>query len=321
MKESILDHKKYMDFAYMLAELAADKGEVPVGAVVVRVSNGEIIGTGCNKCESTLSPMAHAEIEALTNACTALGGWRLEDCVLYSTLEPCMMCSGAIINSRIKQTFYGAKDTSVPGASKLLENAVYLGDDRCGNILTEFFRKRRLDMSRIRLVKAGTDDQLHRVEAIADEIWHEYFPPIIGEDQTNYMVKKFCTTNAMKENISKDAYIYYLIKKGSEDVGYTAVKLDGDRLFLSKLYLRASERGKKYSSAVMELHKKYARETGKSSIYLTVNKHNGLAITVYEAMGFERVSDIVTDIGGGFVMDDYVYELPVEAEGGEDNEG
>lgn len=312
MNETNLDHKKYMDFAYSLAELAADKGEVPVGAVVVRLSNGQIIGTGCNKCESTLSPLAHAEMEALSSACKALGGWRLEDCVLYVTLEPCMMCSGAVANSRIKHVYYGVKDNSAKGASEYLDNAECLGDKRCGQILTDFFRRRRLDMSKIKLIKAQTEDQLRRVEQMASEIWFEYFPQIIGEPQTKYMVQKFCTYNAMREFITKEDYIYYIIRKGGDDIGYTAVKPDGERLFLSKLYLRQSERGKKYSSSVMALHKKYAGENGFRAIWLTVNKNNQTAINAYEAMGFIRTGEKTADIGEGYVMNDYVYELSVD---------
>ena len=97
---------EYMKYALSLAEKAAEIGEVPVGAVVVKRSTGEIVGEGYNKRETEKSPLAHAEIEAIYNASQKLGGWRLVDCDLYVTLEPCPMCSGAIINSRFERVFF-----------------------------------------------------------------------------------------------------------------------------------------------------------------------------------------------------------------------
>ena len=94
--------------ALELAQLAADMGEVPVGAVVVK--DNKIIGEGYNRRETDGSATAHAEILAIEAACKTLGSWRLENCTLYVTLEPCAMCTGAIINSRIKLVVYSAED-------------------------------------------------------------------------------------------------------------------------------------------------------------------------------------------------------------------
>ena len=101
---------RYMMRALELAAQAAAMGEVPVGAVVVQKSTGRIIGEGYNRREADRSPLAHAEIMAIDAASRTLGGWRLLDSALYVTLEPCPMCSGAIINSRIKRVVYGAAD-------------------------------------------------------------------------------------------------------------------------------------------------------------------------------------------------------------------
>lgn len=98
----------FMRRALGLAAMAAANGEVPVGALVVK--NGEIIAEGCNARERGHDATAHAEIEAIRSASKSLGRWRLEDCVLYVTLEPCPMCAGAIINARIPRVVYGAKD-------------------------------------------------------------------------------------------------------------------------------------------------------------------------------------------------------------------
>ena len=98
----------YMRKALELAALAAEEDEVPVGAVVVRRSTGEIVGRGFNRREYGRSPLTHAEIVAIEQASRKLGGWRLIDCELYVTLEPCPMCAGAVINSRVERVVFGA---------------------------------------------------------------------------------------------------------------------------------------------------------------------------------------------------------------------
>ena len=102
------EQEKYMKAALKLAQKAADEGEVPVGAVVVCA--GKIVGRGRNRRETKKNALHHAEIEAIEKACKKLGGWRLWQCELFVTLEPCPMCSGAIINSRIRRVVYGAAD-------------------------------------------------------------------------------------------------------------------------------------------------------------------------------------------------------------------
>ncbi len=132
----------------MLAKKAGAKGEVPVGAVIVK--NGEIIAKGYNRRETAKNVLGHAEIEAINNACEALGTWRLNDCELYVTLEPCPMCAGAIINARIKKVVFGAFDRKM-GACDSVTNmfAMPFGVDielfagikerECAKVLTDFF--------------------------------------------------------------------------------------------------------------------------------------------------------------------------------------
>ena len=100
--------EKYMRRALELAKEAFDEGEVPVGAVVVKKTTGEIVGEGRNMREGAKNALAHAELIAIDSACRRLGGWRLPECAIYVTLEPCPMCCGAIINSRIDDVFFGA---------------------------------------------------------------------------------------------------------------------------------------------------------------------------------------------------------------------
>lgn len=142
----------FMDRAIALAKIAGEKGEVPVGAVIVK--NGEIIAEGYNMREQKNNALSHAETEAINTACKVTGDWRLDGCTIYVTLEPCIMCIGAIINARIKEVVFGAYDkncgcmdsainiTSLPFASDI---TVYGGikEDECKSLLTEFFKNKR----------------------------------------------------------------------------------------------------------------------------------------------------------------------------------
>ena len=103
-----MDDRYYMEQALELAKEAAAEGEVPVGCVIVR--KDEIVGRGRNRRETQKTALGHAEMEAIADACKNLGGWRLWECTLYVTLEPCPMCAGAIINARIPRVVFGAQD-------------------------------------------------------------------------------------------------------------------------------------------------------------------------------------------------------------------
>ena len=103
-------HEYYMSQALELAQEAADAGEVPVGCVIVR--DGAVIGRGRNRREEKQAVCSHAEMEAMAQANATLGSWRLDNCALYVTLEPCPMCAGAILNARIPKVFYGARDST-----------------------------------------------------------------------------------------------------------------------------------------------------------------------------------------------------------------
>ena len=147
-----MDDEKFMREALALAQAAADEGEVPVGCVVVR--DGEIVGRGRNRRESAKSALAHAEIEAIAEACRNLGGWRLWQCTLYVTLEPCPMCAGAIINARLPRVVYGAKeptngccgsavDLFMLPCSQKPEVVPGVLEEECSAMLSAFFRRLR----------------------------------------------------------------------------------------------------------------------------------------------------------------------------------
>ncbi len=159
--------EKFMQLAIEQAILAAEDGETPVGAVCVL--GDRVVSVGRNRREKDKDALAHAEIEAIRLACRELGGWRLWQCELYVTLEPCPMCAGAIINSRIKRVVYGASDfkagscASVVNLFELPYNhrpEVVSGfmAEECGAILTGFFRRLREQKAREKAEKASAAD-------------------------------------------------------------------------------------------------------------------------------------------------------------------
>lgn len=143
---------EFMKEALRLAQISYNEGEVPVGAVIVK--DNEIIATGRNRREQSKNALSHAEIEAINNACNKLGGWRLWECDIYVTLEPCPMCSGAIVNARIPNVYFGAYDKNFGCCGSTL-NILELQnsfrphfeggilEDECSNLITDFFKKLR----------------------------------------------------------------------------------------------------------------------------------------------------------------------------------
>jgi len=147
-----MQREQYMSHALTLAQEALADGEVPVGAVIVQ--SGRIIGRGRNRREKEGSALAHAEIEAIAGACASLGDWRLLDCELYVTLEPCPMCAGAIINARIPCVYFGARDERAGACGSVLNlfeegfghrPKVYPGllADESAQLLCRFFQSLR----------------------------------------------------------------------------------------------------------------------------------------------------------------------------------
>ena len=144
-----MDHEVYMRQALALAREAAESGEVPVGCVIVR--DGQVVGRGRNRREEKQSTFSHAEMEAIAGANESLGSWRLDDCTLYVTLEPCPMCAGAILNARIPRVYYGARDREMGACGGVLN--LFMEDfphppalvggvlkEECRAVLSDFFR-------------------------------------------------------------------------------------------------------------------------------------------------------------------------------------
>ena len=147
------NHEKWMKSAFREAEKAFEEGEVPIGAVVVK--NGQIIGRGYNQCESLIDPTAHAEIIAITSAANTIKDWRLKDCSIYVTKEPCPMCAGALVNARITMVGFGMYDEKEGCCGSLYQlcqdsrfkhQVIVKGgilEKSCKLLITEFFKIKR----------------------------------------------------------------------------------------------------------------------------------------------------------------------------------
>ena len=150
---SEISHNKWMQKAIRLAEIARSKDEVPVGALIIK--NEKIVGQGYNQKEQLKDPTAHAEVIAITSAASTLNDWRLNGCLMYVTKEPCVMCSGAIISSRISTLIFGAYDDEkgccgslyqLCGDSRLASQTTVRGgveEEQCSFLLKDYFKNKR----------------------------------------------------------------------------------------------------------------------------------------------------------------------------------
>lgn len=175
-------------------------------------------------------------------------------------------------------------------------------------------------MEKPKIVKVSDKNLISVVETLAHNIWREYFAPIIGSPQVEYMLEKFQSRQALLNQIEKQGYLYYLLEdKNGNWAGYAAVVPQQKELFLSKLYVTAENRGKGYGKCALEFIETLAKDNGLSKITLTVNKNNTDSIKAYKKLGFVITDSLVTDIGNGFVMDDYKMEKAASPERFEDN--
>ncbi|HSQ41410.1 MAG TPA: GNAT family N-acetyltransferase [Fibrobacteraceae bacterium] len=161
------------------------------------------------------------------------------------------------------------------------------------------------------ILPAADDTDLAPLTALASEIWWEHFPPIIGEAQVRYMVDRFQSATAMRDQMIH-GYEYYFLENGhAARCGYFCCKNDQDRLFLSKLYVHKDFRKQGHARAAIQYMSRLAQERNLRAIHLTVNKNNAASIAAYQKLGFQQTGSVTTPIGEGFVMDDYTMELQI----------
>lgn len=147
-------------------------------------------------------------------------------------------------------------------------------------------------------------EEIRTLAELASEIWHEYWPCILTPEQIDYMVENFQSENAIKEQIANENYTYYFLITDGKVAGYTGISDKGEYLFLSKLYIKKEFRHQGIGRKAFE----EIKNLGFNRIQLTVNKYNKNTIDAYLKYGFKIIDEAVTDIGNGFVMDDYIME-------------
>ncbi|MCD7780397.1 MAG: GNAT family N-acetyltransferase [Candidatus Gastranaerophilales bacterium] len=157
-------------------------------------------------------------------------------------------------------------------------------------------------------INIKTDEEIKKLAVLTSEIWHEYWPCILSEEQINYMVEKFQSYNSLKTQIEEEKYIYNILEDNGNIIGYFGASPKDNYLFLSKLYIKKDFRGLGCGKQAFKKIKQIAQQCNKNVILLTVNKNNINTIKAYETWGFIKTNETVTDIGNGFVMDDYIME-------------
>jgi len=151
-------------------------------------------------------------------------------------------------------------------------------------------------------------NEIKELAKLASDIWHEYWTCILSLKQIDYMVEKFQSYNAITEQIEKENYTYFFILYDDKKAGYIGVSKKENYLFLSKLYIKKEFRHKGIGSKSFEFIKDFSLQNGYNKIQLTVNKYNKNTIDAYIKWGFQTIDSVITDIGNGFVMDDYIME-------------
>ncbi|PHR69409.1 MAG: GNAT family N-acetyltransferase [Lutibacter sp.] len=154
------------------------------------------------------------------------------------------------------------------------------------------------------IVIANKNSDFKLITELASIIWKEHYTPIIGIEQVEYMLEKFQSVSAIKKQIEEGAK-YFMISHEDSAVGYLSVSKKENSLFLSKIYILSSSRGKRIGKTAMQFIENLAKEKQCNSISLTVNKYNTNSIKAYEKMGFKNIEELIMDIGNGYVMDDY----------------
>ena len=161
----------------------------------------------------------------------------------------------------------------------------------------------------IQINPVTTEPEISIVSGLAKIIWNDHYVSIIGEDQVNYMLNKYQTPKAITSQINTESYEYFLIRAEGKPVGYIGIIHRHSELFLSKFYILGNERGKGIGHEGLNFLIARCKAYGSDFITLTVNKNNVDSILAYEKMGFEKYGEVESDIGGGYVMDDYLMRL------------
>lgn len=166
-------------------------------------------------------------------------------------------------------------------------------------------------MERVEFVPVHSQQQILTLCEMAARIWTDHYTPIIGAQQVAYMVEKYQSVSAVERQMRQEGYEYFLLMADGQTAGYIGIQCAEGKLFLSKLYIDAPFRGRKLSRRTLEFLISLCNDRGLSVIWLTVNRQNVSSIAAYYALGFQKAREQVTDIGNGYVMDDFIMEYEV----------
>ena len=162
-------------------------------------------------------------------------------------------------------------------------------------------------MNGLRIIPVTNEELVYSLSAVADDIWHEYFTPILGTAQVDYMLEKFLSPDALIEQIN-NGYEYFVFSYEYTFAGFAGIKEEDGKLFLSKLYVHKDFRGKKIGSYMFSKFIEICKMRELKSIWLTCNRNNTDTLAIYEHLGFQKICEEKADIGNGFYMDDFILE-------------
>ncbi len=291
-----MNREGFMKRALRLAEKAAALGEVPVGAVVVR--EGKVIATGYNRRESGKNALLHAEMIALDRACKKVGGWRLSDCDLYVTLEPCPMCTGAVINARVGRVFIGAMDPKAGCMGSICDLTeapfnhrpeVFRGilKEECEAVLSAFFRdlreKKKPEIKEISLRAFTETDVPVLKERLYPKRTEGSISQIVAEWNTRSYEGRYCE--------------FFAVTVDDDPVGYVQLCLQPEGDLSVGAHIFSDFRGKTYGTQAVRKVLAIAGEMGYSSVTARVRKNNVPSCRLCKTLGFLPVSEDVTAKG------------------------
>jgi len=157
-------------------------------------------------------------------------------------------------------------------------------------------------------------DGIREMSKLASTIVKDHYDPILGEAQNDYMIDKFQSVNAIKEQLHSGYKYYFVVNEDGKKVGFIALIPKEDHMYLSKFYLHKDYRGKGIAKEMLDFIIERTKEAGLSLVVLNVNKYNDIAIRAYEKLGFIRIREEIIDIGSGYYMDDFVYSYSIQGE-------
>ncbi len=165
-----------------------------------------------------------------------------------------------------------------------------------------------INKDKVQIKQATSSEDIQTLAKTAEDIWNEYFPFLLEEGQISYMLDKFLSTKALTEQKEEGYEFYFLVDETGNILGFFVIHPEDNKLFLSKIYLYDTYRNQQLATIMMDYIFNRAKELGLDKVYLTVNKYNLQPISVYKHLGFKTIDSVVTDIGNGYVMDDYIMQ-------------